>query len=291
MTPVDSPAARPAPPGPVGTPLTLVVPAGTDVLALARAWFPDAGWVVHPAEAAAARTVRRTGGARFRGAPVDQEVVVPRFRLADGAEVDGPLPAGPGVPAIVGVPSDAYRVPADPLARAWASAAARHVGGSTAVGSAPPHPEVSEASLARLVLFAPSPVDAETAGAWVRSVLPAARTHAEDATSTTFSIRHDLAYDGTIVVEARPATGQMPPALRALDWRAFGPHTVTVGWVPADHDPVRALEPTDLLCLRRAAPWIARTMQTVQAALEGAVLDADGFVVDPGTLSRLGRAR
>lgn len=88
----------------------LALPAGTDVVALASAWFREAAWLRPPetADEAAART-RPARGARFRGVAAEPAAPVPGLaRLDDVLALEGPTPlAGPGA-AAVGLPARTY---------------------------------------------------------------------------------------------------------------------------------------------------------------------------------------
>jgi len=283
-------AARPGSPGP-----HLVVPAGTDVLVLARSWYDGAAWLLSPADARARTLPVVSVGARFRGARVDAPVVVPRLALRPGVVVEGPLASG-GTPAASAVTHaglrpevDTYRLPDDPAAVAWATAAARHAGGAVVTGADVVAPRALDVAV-RLTVYAPRPADLTGVAALLRSALPLARPVRTDAAADDGpdAVRHDLDYDGAVVVRPEAAGSAMPPALRTVDWRRVGPHPCTVVWLPPlpDDDPAR-----DLLALRRAAPWLARAARALRDGLDGTVLDAEGFVVDDAALASFATGR
>ncbi|MFC8731241.1 hypothetical protein ACFT5B_02120 [Luteimicrobium sp. NPDC057192] len=273
----------------------LVVPAGTDLLALARPWYGGAGWLLSPADARARTLPVVAVGARFRGARVQAPVVVPRLELAPGQVVEGPLasggPAAASAVAHAGLRPDVdtYRMPGDPASVAWATAAARHCGGAVVAGADVVAPRALDAAV-RLTVYAPRPADLTDVAALLHAALPLARPVRTDAAPDdgADAIRHDVDYDGAVVVRPEVAGAAMPPALRTVDWRRVGPHACTVAWLAPlpDDDPAR-----DLLALRRAAPWLARAARALRDGLDGTVLDAEGFVVDDAALAALAAGR
>ncbi|MGC5166096.1 hypothetical protein [Luteimicrobium sp. DT211] len=281
--------------GDAGLPPHLVVPAGADVLALAGAWYEGARWLVSPADARSRTLPVVAVGARFRGARAEAPVVVPRLELAPGVVVEGPLAPGGAVAAAAVARArlrpevDTYSVPADPTATAWATAAARHAGGAVVVGTEVVAPRPYDA-LVPLTVYAPGPADLAGVAALLHNALPLAqpvRTPASPSADPD-ALRHDLDYDGSVVVRPGAAGAGMPPALRTVDWRRVGPHTCTITWHPPlpDDD-----APLDLVSLRRAAPWLVRAARALRDGLGGTVLDAEGFVVDDAALAALAAGR
>ncbi|GMA26227.1 hypothetical protein GCM10025864_39860 [Luteimicrobium album] len=274
----------------------LVVPAGTDLFAAARAWYDGARWLLSPDDAHAAALPVVATGARFRGARTETPLVVARLELAAGVVVDGPLtPGGPAAAVAVAHAGlrpdvDTYRLPDDPTAAAWATAAARHVGGVVVIGGQVLVPRPHDA-LVRLTAYAPNPAGLADVASLLRTALPSARPVRTTAATTDAAdaLRHDLDYDGAVVVRTGEADAVMPPALRAVDWRRVGPHTCTVTWLsPNPDDDPGSL---DLMSLRRAAPWLVRAARALRDGLGGTLLDADGFVADDATLGALAAAR
>jgi hypothetical protein len=284
----------------------LVLPRGADILALARTWYGGASWERSPGDVAAA--VVTGGGARFRGAALESASEPATLAVTDGLRLEGPLP-GTRVPASVLAvaaplgPADVYRLvtgPAgegtaggDPGAQGavdgvgWATAAARRARGVLLVGTSVVAPDPHEA-LARTTLYSPTHAGPDEIARIVRPVLSAARLVWQGEGSgldVPFALRHDLEYDGGIVVQAVRAGADMPPALRSADWRDVGPHTVTVGWVAPGEAGGRTLASVDLIALRRSAPWMVRATRALRDALGGILLDADGFVVDDAALA------
>ena len=119
-----------------GAPLerAVAVPAGTDVLALARAWFPEAerspGSVAGPA--------RRLVGARFGGAAAPLRPDGPGLlRVAADAGLRGPFGATAAGVALPAGLEDVYLVEAsggDALLTSWLHAVARRAGGAVVDG-------------------------------------------------------------------------------------------------------------------------------------------------------------
>jgi len=292
-TPVPTFADRAA--GSAASAPHLVVPGGTELLALAHAWYEGAGWLLSPADARTRSLPVVAVGARFRGARADPPVVVARLQLAPGVVVEGPLAAGGAVAASAVAHGalrpevDTYRLPDDATAVAWATAAARHAGGAVVVGPDVRSPRPHDA-LVRLTVYASTPIDLQGVAALLHTALPLARPvrTAGPPDAGPDAMRHDLDYDGAVVAAPGEAVGGMPPALHTVDWHRVGPHTCTITWLPplSDDDPSR-----DLLALRRAAPWLVRAARALRDGLGGTVLDADGFVVDDRALAALAAGR
>jgi hypothetical protein len=276
---------------------TLVVPAGTDVLRLARAWFPDAVWTRRPGGAA---SVAPPLGARFRGVPAPAEP--PRhgtgtIRLDALTDLHGPrtLTAAEAAAAGYRTPGavDAYELSISgrsPVgARDWLLAAARRSGGlvDPADGTGPLVPDPS--GVVDLALWSAVPLAADEAVLLLRPALAGGRLgevrvgHVA-AGPAPFAVQAHFAYDGLLSVAMdRPAD---PPAvLGSLDWREFGPWRYRFGWTsPHDDDLGDGSSPLTAIARGRIRPTIARLVIALWQRAGGTVLDAGGFVVAPPDL-------
>jgi len=279
----------------------LVVPSGTDVLHLARAWFPDAVWTRRPASSAVAAS-RPMVGARFRGVAAvaaEPEAVAPGvMRLEAVVDLHGPRAVAQGSALASGLaaePADVYELSlaaADrevtDLARAWLVAAARRAGGAVvpADRSRVVLPERGE--LLDLTLWTAVPVSAQDALPLLRPALSGGRL-GEPRTATTaagpvpFSVAAAFEYDGALTVElARPT--RQPAVLASLDWRDHGPWALRVAWSSSPDVEVDPASPLLTIARGRMRPVVARAMSALWRAAGGTVVDAGGFVVTPDEL-------
>lgn len=281
----------------------LAVPAGTDVLRLARAWFPDAVWTRKPVPAG--QTVPRPmTGARFRGlaAAEPPAPAVGIIRLDAMADLHGPRPLGPTDVAATGLganPVDLYELwangPAAPdevvdsPAREWLVAAARHVGGAVVgadrAGVVRPDP----AGVVDLTLWSPVPMSALEVVPLVRPALAGGRLGdvregPVASGPTPFVMTALFEYDGVLSVEmSRPTL--VPAVLSSLDWREHGPWSYRVAWTsPHVDEPVDGASPLHQIARGRIRPVVARVVSALWRAGGGTVVDAGGFVVTPDAL-------
>ena len=286
----------------------LAVPRGTDVVALARAWFPGARWAREPATAEQTAAVRPVAGARFRGMVVAAPPAAGLVTLDGAVELPGPYPLDARDAYALGLPghdADLYGLPAAPVAGAtvgpdlvtgWATAVARHVHGGilpvTRDRAVVPDPAVT----LDLTLWSPVPLDVDDALARVRPALTGSRLTAPPAPAPggpqrwTLTARYQ--YDGQVVVRCARSR-QVPVVLSTLDWREHGPWGYQVAWEPPDllgHD---ASQPSALhaVARQRVAPGVARSITALRTAVGGTVVDAGGFVVTPEALAALAVAR
>lgn len=271
----------------------IALPRGTDVLALATAWFPAARWSREPGRAAAARPM---AGARFRGMAV---TAVPGPGLLDldgAAEVVGPFPLAAADARATGLPpreSDLYGVPVTGLgdvAAGWATAVARRTGGAILPADRSralvpdPHASVD------LTLWSPVPVPPRDALPLLRPSLSGSRVGPVETAGrpdgpAEFSLTASYEYDGQVVVRCA-RSHEVPAVLSTLDWRAHGPWAYRVSWLPPDPVELEVEQPSQLhvIARQRVTPGICRVVATLWRTAGGTVVDAGGFVVTPEEL-------
>lgn len=298
----------------------LALPAGVPVDELARAWFSGARWLRRPVSREdAAADAAPLRGARFRGMaepePRPGELSLePGVTLAGPFDLTGPqtqfldLPARRAVLYAVHVDDDVrVRAPgpgpdgdpdglghafADGMATGaelrvvrWMVAAARLARGAVLVDGRTPAITPVAAGGVELRLFSAHHLTERQALALVRTVM----VQVEPAASTRtlvgpqeYWLRGDTAYDGTLTVGVR-RVDTLPQALAALPWREYGPFVYCVAWTPAASDDVRS-DRGDQIARTRMLPIVARMLRTLHAAVEGTVVDEDGFVRPLGSL-------
>jgi hypothetical protein len=270
----------------------LVVPAGTDVLHLARAWFPDAVRT----RRAALRVAAPPTGARFRGVPTQAEAPgegTGVIRLDALTDLHGPRTLTAADAAAAGYRTagvvDAYELSAATGgravdARAWLVAAARRAGGVVvpADGSGAFAPDGG--ALVDLALWSAVPLSADEAVPLLRPALTGGRLgdvrvgHVT-AGPSPFELEAHFEYDGVLTVGmSRPS--EAPPVLGSLDWREHGPWQYRVGWSsPHGDELVDGSSPLLAIARGRMRPTIARVALELWNLAGGTVLDAGGFVV------------
>lgn len=264
----------------------LAIPSRHDIVALAESRYPQVSWKITPEEAASSQQSTRNVGARFRGMASAAEQVQPQLAVSGAVVLTGPTPLGSAAAqrcGLVATGHDLYVLPdvvGDDLTqmRSWALAVARYTGGGILQSdgtSLRPDPEAN----VDLRLFSPDPQPMEGVLDVLRPVLPRARTFRLDDGSSGIFV--ELEYDGAIVATQTRATREVPLTLKNVDWREYGPHIYTMSWVPPQPAELGAAEPSQLhlIARRRAAPLVARSVQQLQKALSGTVLDADDFMV------------
>ncbi len=284
----------------------LAVPRGTDVLPLARAWFPAATWAHEPVSPAQAAASRPMTGARFRGisfAPVSTTGVL---ALDQGTEVVGPHQldaADARVLTLPGVDWDLYGLPvvhapgsAVPLdlVLGWASAVARRTGGGlvpvTRARAHVPDP----ASAVDLTLWSAVPLRVQDAVPLVRPALSGSRVSAPppgESAADGFVLTATYEYDGVLELRCARAR-EVPVVLQTLDWREHGPWGYHVTWHPPEPHEAGLPHPSQLnvIARRRVAPAVARIVATLWRSAGGTIVDADGFVVPHEELDERARA-
>lgn len=275
--------------------------------------------------ATAASRILPLRGARFRGMSAQPEAVPGVLRLTPGQVLTGPHPLTaedtvtyalpprhvdafvlrdthhehPGDPVEhAGGPVDPPRGPVgtDPSAqdrdrvRAWLVAAARRAHGAVLDHGAGPAVVPDAARSVDRTLFSAHPLAPHHALAIVRTVMvqavvTAAPVAAEGA-AQGWTIATETPYDGTVeVVLARVAA--LPPALQLLPWRDSGPYAYSVRWVSGSPEDQGSEHPSSLHLVARGriAPLVARVAAALEQAVEGTLLDEDGFVVEGGLVT------
>jgi hypothetical protein len=290
----------------------LVLPRGTDIAALATAWFPDAAWDREPVSAAqAAATARPMTGARFRGISADVvEPVAGRLRLDGSASVEGPTPAGRPTAQAVGLAAhelDLYSLVPDErasldLVRGWLTAAARRAGGAVVAADRSGVLTPDPGAAVDLTLWSPVPLSAQDALPLIRPAMTGARLgptdvpHPQEAQGTsgppTFSMTATFEYDGAVTVRTGRSR-EVPVALSRLDWREFGPWSYHVSWQPPEPSELHSEHPSQLhlIARSRVQPSLARVAAALWRAVGGTVVDSGGFVVTPEELRDRATAR
>ncbi|UJP40460.1 hypothetical protein [Cellulomonas palmilytica] len=272
----------------------LALPQGTDVLALARAWFADAVWEREPASAAP--TARPMTGARFRGIVVQEPASSVPGRLAvAGAVLVGPRRLTSDEVRAAGLRAggalDLYGIegPATPQVSAWCTAAARHAGGLL-VPAARGQVVVPDPNGAPgLTLWSPVPLAPRDVLPLVRPAMVGARVSPTEVPTPAGGVPQECAvtavfdYDGTVTLRSA-RSDDVPAVLATLDWREYGPWAYHVRWRPADgEDPESSLS---AIARQRVAPTIARVTAALWRAAGGTVVDEGGFLVRPEELTR-----
>jgi len=291
----------------------LAVPRGTDVAALAAAWFPDSAWTREPVTAAqASATARPMTGARFRGISADTVEPTPGLLRLDGsASVEGPVPAGRQTAQAAGMAPrelDLYvLVPADErasldLVHAWMAAAARRAAGSIVPVDRARVVTPDPGAAVDLTLWSPVPLSAQDALPLIRPAMTGARVGPTDVPRPqpgadmsgppTFSVTATFEYDGAVTVRTGRSR-ELPVALSRLDWREFGPWSYHVSWQPTEPSELHSEHPSQLhlIARSRVQPSVARVASTLWRAVGGTVVDSGGFVVTPDELRDRATAR
>lgn len=293
-------ATRPVLPQAVEARDLLVVPPGTDVLHLARAWFPDAVWTRRPVSAQV-EGVRPMTGARFRGLPAAEPATAQPgvMRLAAAVDLHGPRAVAQGSTVATGLPpepADVYELSiaaadgdgAADAARAWLVAAARRASGAVVPAGRAGVVVPDGGEPLDLTLWTPMPIAADDAVPLLRPALAGGRlgeprTAGARPGPVPFAVAAAFEYDGALAVElTRPE--RQPPVLASLDWREHGPWAFRVAW---SSSPDVELDPTSpLLAIARGRmrPVVARVVSALWRAAGGTVVDAGGFVVTPDEL-------
>ncbi|GEL96417.1 hypothetical protein [Cellulomonas composti] len=291
----------------------LAVPAGADVLGLARAWFVDPGWTREPAAPEPAPAMPT--GARFRGVVVDAGPVRPgAMRLDEAAALVGPLPVAADEAHARGLPPGGWDLygtadptsvrvdepaPTDAVSRrvsGWLVATARRTRGLVVPADRASVLVPDPGQGVDLTLWSAVPLTPADLVAVVRPAMVGARVGAPEVGESTGSapvpcrLTATFEYDGQVVVTLARST-TLPVVLTTIDWRASGPWAYRVRWRPIDPDELGSEQPSRLhvIARDRVAPMLARVATALQRAVEGTVVDAGGFVVSPDDLVRRSR--
>lgn len=273
----------------------LVLPSGTDVRALAVAWFVGGAWdsfpVITDAAAHPAAAERR-----FRGAAQPARPRPGRLRLTAHAGLVGPWPWSARQALGQGLPDrdlDLYaldRQVSDPLVLGWMTAAARHSGG--ALISADRRQVIVPDAGARvdLTLWTGTVMDATDLVATVRPLLAGSRLgQVEPVPDGGYSVTSRFEFDGALTVTAQPRNA-VPVAVAGIQWGEHGPWTYTVAWVPPDPAELTAEQPsrTHVIARTRVSPIVARATRALLGAAGGVVVDDGGFPVSDDELTQRG---
>lgn len=286
----------------------LAVPRGTDLLRLARAWFPAASWSRAPATAAQTAASRPVAGARFRGIAVAPPDTAGVLSLDGAVEVVGPYALDAVDARALALPardSDLYGLPAAPVAGAtlspdlvtgWATAAARRTGGGILPATRDRVIAPDPSSVVDLTLWSPVPLGAAVALPLVRPALSGSRlaapTPPPGGAPEGFALVATYEYDGEVEVRCGRSR-EVPVVLSTLDWREHGPWGYHVTWRPPDPLELELPHPSQLhvIARQRVTPSIARVVATLWRTVGGTVVDAGGFVVPHEELDARARPR
>lgn len=309
----------PLPTGPVpdlyASDHVLVVPrsrgtARPGIEVLARAWFPEAGWVSAPTSGPAERPM---AGARFRGVVPDDVRRPGVLRLTEGVEVVGPfVVTAPGTLPL-GVTSAvaeawAVRVAHRPRGRGpvpvedrdglgrvfadglpedlelrvvrWTVAAARKVAGSVLVDGV--HVLTPDTSAGvDLTLFSAHALTPEAALGVVRTFLPSAHVSERRERAdglVDLAVVGETPYDGSVRLVVQKVD-KVPAALGAFDWRDYGPFSYALSWIPSDPYELGVERPSGLhlVARSRVRALIARSAAVLQGRVQGVLVDDGGF--------------
>ncbi|GIG23488.1 hypothetical protein Cch01nite_42120 [Cellulomonas chitinilytica] len=281
----------------------LVVPRGTDVLALAAAWFPGAAWSIPPVQAGASG---RMTGARFRGMAAQPATGSAGLLQLDATmTLHGPIALDADAARELGLAPrdvDAYALAsADPAVRlqgaamdlvtGWLVAAARRSGGAIVPADRARLVQPDPSAAVDLTLWSAVPMSAHEAVPLVRPALHGARIGAGEVPSQAyapegaFSVTAVFEYDGAVTVRADRST-DVPMVLSTLDWREYGPWAYHVVWQPTSPEELTMDQPSPLhvIARSRVSPGIARATAALWRAVGGSVVDSMGFLVTPDEL-------
>jgi hypothetical protein len=262
--------------GEVGDDLTcVVVPPSTDVLGLARSWFPDARWATAPrsAEDLAARG-RPLAGARFRGAAVTQTPVTGELELTPGSTLTGPSPLEESDAARFALPRarQVYSLSGrTPETVGWLHAVARNTGGAVLVDG-----DITRAVVGASVNLRVSSaraLPAEEAMGLVRRVAP--RAVLVGSGDAGYLLEVPSSYDGSVLVDVRTVPGGVEHRFRWLS-----PSAVAVFGAPPGATSL------DAIARERLVPVVAKIALRLLGAVPGEATDADGLVVTTAELER-----
>lgn len=285
----------------------LAVPAGADLLTLARAWFPQAEWVRQPVSVTEAHSrAPRMSGARFRGMVAQPVAEAGELRVTDEVSARGPFTLDADACHAVGLPARRHElwtvervdpaaaspVPDEPRVLGWMAAAARRCAGGILPADHPRAVVPDPASVVDLTLWSPTALTADVALPLVRPTLSGSRVtvaaggpvpHPEPgapAAWAPYELVAQYEYDGAVRV-AFARSREVPVVLASLDWREYGPFAYRVTWSPPDDGEYRSDSPSHLHLIARGriAPFVARAAAALVGSAGGAVVDSDGYLV------------
>jgi len=273
----------------------LAVPAGTDALELARAWFVAAAWDVPPATGELS-TVPRAGGGRFRGGGEVRQPRLGQLRMTATSTLVGPHPYTRTTEGLLARDVDLYALHQhvdDVVVLGWMTAAARRTGGAVVPADRTSVIAPDPAAAVALTLWTSVAIGPDELLPLVRPALvgarlgppqPAGPAPADSPVGSTLTAAFE--YDGTVLVTAGPRD-EVPVALSALGWGPHGPWAYQVSWLPLDPDALDDVQPSRLHVIARSriAPVVARAVRALWSNVGGAVVDDGGFLVSVGELS------
>jgi len=270
----------------------LALPAGTDIRALAIAWFVGGTWEVAPV------TAELTLGAdrRFRGSAAEPFARPGRLRLTGRAGLVGPWPVRAADARVQGLPDrdlDLYALDpqvTDPLVLGWMTAAARRSGGAVVSADRSQVIAPDAGASVDLTLWTGSVLAASDLVTAVRPFLAGSRMGVlEQRPDGAYSVTSAFQFDGAIRVSVERRNA-VPVAVAAMQWGDQGPWTYTVSWVPPEPHELTAEQPSrpHVIARTRVAPVVARAARGLLQVAGGAVVDDGGFPVSDDELASRG---
>lgn len=253
----------------------VVVPPSTDILGLARSWFPEARWVTAPRSADdLAALGRPLTGARFRGAGVTPTTVTGELELGSGTTLVGPTPLGEPDAARFALPH-AWQVHAlhapTPQTLGWLHAVARHTGGAVLADGAITRPGMG--ACVNLRVSSARTLSAEESLRLVRRVTP--RAVLVGSGDAGYLLEVPSSYDGSVLVDVRTVPGGVEHRFR---------------WVSptgeADDGEHHGATSLDAIARERLVPVVARIALRLLESVAGEATDADGLIVTTAELER-----
>lgn len=278
----------------------LALPAGSDVRALAAAWFAEAAWEVFPLGTTSTSTPLATPAGSW-DAP-SSESRPGRLRLTSPVALVGPWHVAGTALHVDGLAPqdlDLYALDhtvTDGLVLGWVTAAARRAGGAVVSADRKQVIAPDPAAAVDLTLWTGAVVSPADLVAAVRPFLAGARMgdvrstpDAPAGVPAAYSVTARFEFDGALTVSAQPRDA-VPIAVAAQSWGEHGPWTYRVSWVPPDPAELAAAQPSrlHLIARNRVAPVVARAVRAMQQAAGGVVVDDGGFPVDADELVRRG---
>ena len=273
----------------------LALPSGTDVRALAVAWFVGATWDSFPL-AADPVTVAAPPARRSRGSAQETGPRPGRLRLTAHAGLVGPWPWSARQARGQGLPDrdlDLYaldRQASDPLVLGWMTAAARRSGGAVISADRRQVVVPDAGAPVDLTLWTGTVLAQADLVATVRPFLAGSRLgQVEPLPGGGYAVTSRFEFDGALTVTAA-GRNAVPVAVAGVQWGDYGPWTYTVAWVPPDPAELTADQPsrTHVIARTRVSPIVARAARALLGAAGGVVVDDGGFPVAEDELIQRG---
>lgn len=281
----------------------MYLPQRTDMFSAARAWFEDA---TVRSDASAFAGANQLVGARFRGVTKksDGHDTVSEWTIS-GYRIIGGYPIHNSTRQHIFVVLAQDPEADNSVIEAWVTAVSRHWGGSCVRVAAPAF-DASHADIGAWVAamheaitddmrFTPDPLEKIASTLYSPTLLEATRAAAflqhaglrvaptrpwEDGIS--YTVVGDTQYDGSISLSLTRIIEE-PLALRALEWREYGPFAYTLTWIPEPTLAVGAGQEGDhdmlyVMTRKRIVPTVQLITSRLTEACTGTVLSADGFI-------------